>query len=49
MSEGVDYRTSFAKLQEQVQKLRHVLKDSERIALLLQDDPDPDGLASSLA
>ncbi|MCX8073890.1 MAG: bifunctional oligoribonuclease/PAP phosphatase NrnA [Candidatus Binatia bacterium] len=32
-----------------LEQLRKVVGDAERVALLLQDDPDPDGIASAIA
>lgn len=34
---------------ERVRRLRAISERTERIALLLQDDPDPDGIASAIA
>ncbi len=36
-------------IQESVSRIVHELKDTQSVAILLQDDPDPDGLASALA
>jgi|DewCreStandDraft_5_1066085.scaffolds.fasta_scaffold25338_2 nanoRNase/pAp phosphatase (c-di-AMP/oligoRNAs hydrolase) len=41
----VDLEANRARLEE----LRKVVGDAERVALLLQDDPDPDGIASAIA
>lgn len=49
ISPAVDTELHLLTVQEQVDRLRLFLKDSERIALLLQEDPDPDGLAAALA
>ena len=49
MSVGMDTEIHLLNVQERVRELRELFKESERIALLLQDDPDPDGLASALA
>jgi nanoRNase/pAp phosphatase (c-di-AMP/oligoRNAs hydrolase) len=35
--------------QARLQQLRKVTDSAERVALLLQDDPDPDGIASAIA
>ena len=34
---------------ERLKELRALVRDSERIAILLQDDPDPDAIASGIA
>ena len=49
LSPGMDTEIYLLTIQERVRELRECLKDSEKIALLLQEDPDPDGLASALA
>ncbi|MBS1985437.1 MAG: DHH family phosphoesterase [Bdellovibrionales bacterium] len=49
MSEGMEQEIQLLSVQRRVQELRDVLKDADRVAILLQDDPDPDGLASALA
>lgn len=36
-------------LEQRLRDLRGCLRDAETVAILLQDDPDPDGLASALA
>jgi len=41
----VDLDTNRARLAQ----LRAVVGSSDRVALLLQDDPDPDGIASAIA
>lgn len=46
---GVDKELQLLSIQDRVSDLRNLLKDAGRIAILLQDDPDPDGLASALA
>ncbi len=48
-SESVDREIYLLSLQDQVRQLRSILQKPERIALLLQDDPDPDGVAAALA
>lgn len=48
-SAGVETEIQLLSIQRRVQDLRDVLKDAPTIAILLQDDPDPDGLASALA
>lgn len=35
--------------QDRLSQLRTVVGEAERVALLLQDDPDPDGIASAIA
>ena len=49
VSDGVDTEIHLLAVQERVHKLQILLKDAERIGILLQDDPDPDGLAGALA
>lgn len=49
MSSGVDKEVQLLNLQNEVRDLRAFAKDSERVAILLQEDPDPDGLAAALA
>src|SRR5438128_1213542 len=34
---------------EKIKELRSMVSEEERIAILLQDDPDPDGIASAMA
>lgn len=34
---------------ERLKELRALVGDSERVAILLQDDPDPDAIASGIA
>lgn len=49
MSAGLDQELQLLVLQDRVRDLRNYLKDTEEVAILLQDDPDPDGLAGALA
>jgi len=49
MAHSLEHEMLLLQLQDRVRELRDCFKNSERIALLLQDDPDPDGLASALA
>lgn len=49
LSPGVDTEILLLSIQQRVEELRNFLKGSEKIALLLQEDPDPDGLAAALA
>ena len=42
---NVDLEATRARLEQ----LRKVVGSAERVALLLQDDPDPDGIASAIA
>ena len=49
MSEGVDTEIGLLALQDRIAELRSCLEGCERVAILLQDDPDPDGLAGALA
>ena len=41
----MDQPTTKAKLKE----LRSLVEEDDRIAIVLQDDPDPDGIASAMA
>jgi nanoRNase/pAp phosphatase (c-di-AMP/oligoRNAs hydrolase) len=43
------YQVDLEATQERLQHLRDVVSGSDRVALLLQDDPDPDGIASAIA
>jgi len=43
------YQVDTAANVERVRRLREISESTERIALLLQDDPDPDGVASAIA
>jgi len=43
------YEVDTAANRERVRRLRELSDQHERIALLLQDDPDPDGVASAIA
>jgi nanoRNase/pAp phosphatase (c-di-AMP/oligoRNAs hydrolase) len=49
LSAGLDQELQLLSLQDRVRDLRSFLKDAEEVAILLQDDPDPDGLAGALA
>jgi nanoRNase/pAp phosphatase (c-di-AMP/oligoRNAs hydrolase) len=49
LSAGLDQELQLLALQDRVRDLRNGLKDAEEVAILLQDDPDPDGLAGALA
>jgi nanoRNase/pAp phosphatase (c-di-AMP/oligoRNAs hydrolase) len=49
MSVGVDTEIHLLSIQDRVRELQSFLKEAPQIAILLQDDPDPDGLAGSLA
>lgn len=49
VSSSVDAEVSLLTIQERVREIKSYLDKSERIAILLQDDPDPDGLAAALA
>lgn len=49
ISGSVERQIHLLSFQKRVQKLRACLKDADEVAILLQDDPDPDGLASALA
>lgn len=49
LSVGVDQEIQLLSFQDRVRDLRACFKDSEEVAILLQDDPDPDGLAAALA
>jgi nanoRNase/pAp phosphatase (c-di-AMP/oligoRNAs hydrolase) len=43
------YEIDLAPTRERLEQLRQVVNGAERVALLLQDDPDPDGIASAIA
>lgn len=43
------YQVDVAGNRERTQRLRAISEGAERIALVLQDDPDPDGIASAIA
>ncbi len=43
------YQADIAANRERLEQLRAVVGSAERVALLLQDDPDPDGIASAIA
>jgi len=43
------YQVDVAANRGRLERLRAVIGDAERVALLLQDDPDPDGIASAIA
>src|SRR2546421_5212824 len=43
------YELDVAANQARLEQLRAVVNNAERVALLLQDDPDPDGVASAIA
>jgi nanoRNase/pAp phosphatase (c-di-AMP/oligoRNAs hydrolase) len=43
------YKVDRAANRARLEKLRAVADPAERVALLLQDDPDPDGIASAIA
>ncbi len=49
ISRGVDEEILLLSMQNRVRDLRTHFKDAEKVAIILQDDPDPDGLASALA
>ncbi len=49
LSDGMENEIRLLQVQGQIRKLRDSLKDAKTVAVLLQDDPDPDGLASALA
>jgi len=49
LSVGVDQEIQLLSFQDRVRDLRACFKDAEEVAILLQDDPDPDGLAAALA
>src|SRR5512147_434702 len=44
-----DYKIDVAGNRVRLEKLHAVADPAERVALLLQDDPDPDGIASAIA
>src|SRR5713101_7292719 len=43
------YEVDGAGNKARLEQLHAVVDDAERVALLLQDDPDPDGIASAIA
>src|ERR1700686_4514682 len=43
------YQVDHAANRLRLEQLRAVVGTAERVALLLQDDPDPDGIASAIA
>lgn len=43
------YKVDIAANRTRLEKLRAVADPADRVALLLQDDPDPDGIASAIA
>lgn len=43
------YEVDVAANLERIRRLREISERTERVALLLQDDPDPDGIASAIA
>ncbi len=49
MEEGFAHELELLAIQSKIVGLQSVLQDSDRVAILLQDDPDPDGLAGALA
>ena len=46
---AVDSQLQHLSFQDQIKKVRDYFKGASNIAFLLQDDPDPDGIASALA
>ncbi len=46
---GLDCEIRLLQVLDRVRQFRALMKDVETVALLLQEDPDPDGLASALA
>lgn len=49
METGFAHELELLAIQSKIVGLQSVLQDSDRVAILLQDDPDPDGLAGALA
>ena len=45
----VTYEVDVVANKQRLERLRAVVGEAERVALLLQDDPDPDGIASAIA
>src|SRR5512140_3637753 len=43
------YEVDRAANKARLEQLRKVTESAERVALVLQDDPDPDGIASAIA
>lgn len=44
-----DFVVDIAANRERLKQIRRIAEDADRVALLLQDDPDPDGIASAIA
>lgn len=44
-----DFSVDLPANRERLRQIRAIADDAERVALLLQDDPDPDGVASAIA
>lgn len=49
METGFAHELDLLAIQSKIVGLQSVLQDAGRVAILLQDDPDPDGLAGALA
>lgn len=49
LNERVNHELELLSLQSKIIRLKKYLEDVKEVAILLQDDPDPDGLAGSLA
>jgi nanoRNase/pAp phosphatase (c-di-AMP/oligoRNAs hydrolase) len=49
MESGFAHELDLLGIQSKIVGLQNLLEDAERVAILLQDDPDPDGLAGALA
>jgi nanoRNase/pAp phosphatase (c-di-AMP/oligoRNAs hydrolase) len=49
METGFAHELELLAIQSKIVGLQSVLEDANRVAILLQDDPDPDGLAGALA
>ena len=49
METGFAHELELLAIQSKIVGLQSVLQGSDRVAILLQDDPDPDGLAGALA
>lgn len=49
LSNPSTYEVDVAANKERIRRLREISEQTERVALLLQDDPDPDGVASAIA
>jgi hypothetical protein len=49
LSNGMDQELQFLKIQERIHELKKLLQKSDMVALLVQNEPDPDGISSAMA